>query len=77
MIANVWPCIVSVDYTSHALCFNFNDNCIQLWCQTSVSPLGLGKKRLKHWAYTFTFVAFLNITILYHTLLYYTVGVGC
>jgi len=39
-----------------------NDNCIQLWCQTSGGPLRLGKKRLKHWTCTCTFVAFLNIT---------------
>ena len=33
---------------------------------------GLEKERLKHWRYTCTFVAFLNITILYYTILYYT-----
>ena len=46
------------------LAFNlrcFNDNCIKLWCQTSGGPLKLEKKTLKHWTYTCTFVAFLNI----------------
>ena len=45
VIANVLPCVVSIDYLS-GLVLNwrfFNDNCIQLLCQTSVSPLRLGK----------------------------------
>ena len=40
----------------------FTDNCIQLWCQTSGGPSQAWKKRLKHWTYTCTFVAFLNLT---------------
>ena len=32
-----------------------------LWCQTSLSPLGLWKERLKHWTCTYTFVAFIYL----------------
>ena len=35
----------------------FNDNCIQPWCQTSVSPLTQAwKDRLKRWAYTCLYI---------------------
>ena len=34
------------------------------------------KGRLKHWAYTCTFVAFLNVTILYYTIFYYPVDIS-
>ena len=43
-MANVWPCIVLVYYLSGLA---INDNCVQLWCQTSEVPLRLGKKRPK------------------------------
>ena len=35
---------------------------------------GLEKERLKHWRYTCTFVAFLNITILYF---FFSFHLGC
>ena len=36
---------------------------------------GLEKERLKHWRYTCTFVAFLNITILY--IYFFSFHLGC
>ena len=37
---------------------------------------GLEKERLKHWRYMCTFVAFLNITILYYTF-FFSFHLGC
>ena len=65
MTANAWPCIVSMDYLSGLVLHATEGSSV-----ITVSSCGANfsksfqawKERLNHWAYTCTFVAFLNIT---------------
>ena len=75
VMANIWLCIVSVDYLS-GLARYFNVTVSSCGVKPQEVFSGLKNKRLEHWTYMCTFVAFLNIHSFIHSLLLFPFPLG-